>query len=279
MSQNHGQQRRVRTSRQWISYFQLNADRQPDIPWEAGRSLTPDQRAAVLPSLRAWQLGETSDGRHLLAAARDYSLRVNDPDFVDAVRLFICEEQRHGRNLGRFLDIEGVQRARSDWGDTLFRKFRYALPTMEVWATPVVMVETHAMIYYNALRRATDSPILRAVCRQILIDEVPHLEFQCQRLAILHRQRSKLLRTVTMALHRIIFLGITLAIWAGHRRALQAGGYSLGRFWRSAWGRMNAQWRAMNPQAYRWVDTSSHESPIDSAITSPGLEKSLPRHS
>jgi hypothetical protein len=71
-------------------------------------------------------------------------------------------------------------------------------------------------------------------------------------LAILHQHRPRVLRAATLALHRVLFAGVTLAIWAGHRRALRAGGYSFWRFWRTAWGKMGQAWRTMDPRRYRW---------------------------
>ena len=208
--------------------------------------------AEIAASLRGWQLGETSDGAHLLAAARVYAEQIGDPAFPDAALLFIREEQRHGADLGRCLDLAGVPRARKNWGDSCFRAFRYIYSSMEFWATPVVMVKTHVMIYYAALRRATDSPVLRTVCAQILADEVPHLRFQCERLAILHRDRTALGYALTMLLHRIFFTGITLAVWTGHARAFRAGGIGFPKFWKSAWAKMRRCWRQMDPQRYRW---------------------------
>lgn len=253
--QSHGSllTRPFTTSAEWIAYFLDNADNRLDIPWDLGADATPEELAAIVPSLRGWQLGETSDGSHLLAAARNYAAKVADPEFVGAVCLFIAEEQRHGNDLGRFLDLAGAERATFDWGDWMFRTIRYFLPTMEVWATPVVMVETHALIYYNALRHATGSKVLRRICEQILRDEIPHIRFQCERLAILHRNRPRWLRAITMILHRIFFAGITLAVWAGHRQALKAGGYPFPRFWHSAWVKMNHAWRMMDPKKYRWT--------------------------
>jgi hypothetical protein len=244
----------VRSSSEWVAYFEQNAAELRPIPWESGAGVTDAELSAIAASLRGWQLGETSDGSHLVAAARHYASAIGDSDFIDAVGLFVAEEQRHGGSLGRFLDLAGVERASSDWGDALFRAVRYALPRMEVWATPVVMVETHAMVYYNAVRRATRSPVLRAICEQILADEVAHIRFQCERLAVLHRRRPWWLRKLTMGLHRLMFAGITLAVWAGHRRALRAGGYDFGRFWRAVWCKMQFAWRAMSPDAYRWAE-------------------------
>jgi hypothetical protein len=250
----------ITSSAQWIEYFLDNARRQHEIRWELGLGAATEELAAIVPSLRGWQLGETSDGRHLLAAARNYAAQVGDPGFVDAVRLFIAEEQRHGECLGQFLDLAQVARATSDWGDSLFRATRYFLPSMEVWVTPVVMVETHAMVYYNAIRRATKSVLLRLLCEQILRDEVAHIRFQCERLAILHRRRAKWMLALVMAGHRILFAAITMAIWFGHRRAIRAGGYSFPRFWRSTWAKMRFAWQIMSPHAYSWADDAHRSS-------------------
>jgi hypothetical protein len=261
----------VRASRDWVAHFERNAAAVRPVPWDLGAAVTDAELAAIAPSLRGWQLGETSDGSHLLAAATHYAKTIGDPEFVEAVRLFIAEEQRHGAALGRFLDLAGVSRARSDWGDSLFRRVRYALPRMEIWATPVVMVETHALVYYNALRHATASPVLRAICGQILADEIPHIRFQCERLAILHRHRSRWARWLTIRFQRLFFAAITLAVWVGHRRALRAGGYGFGRFWRTVWRKMNVAWRAMAPEAYAWPTISERIDPSIPKFVSHGF--------
>jgi hypothetical protein len=243
----------VRTSAEWVAYFRANAEDLLPVPWEAGAGVSPEELAEIVDSLKAWQLGETSDGARLLRTAEKHAARVGDPGFVDAVRLFIAEEQRHGEALGQFLDAAGVPRATRNLGDSLFRAFRHFLTQMEVWATVVVIIEVHAMLYYAAIRRATGSEVLRCICRQILRDEVPHIRFQCERLATIHRRRWRALRWLTAGVQRVLFVGITLAVWADHRRALRAGGLTFGRFWRHARAQMGRAWRLMKPEAYRWA--------------------------
>jgi hypothetical protein len=114
------------------------------------------------------------------------------------------------------------------------------------------MAETHALLYYNAIRQATGCPLLRKICEQLLSDEVPHIRMQCERIAILQRNRPALVRSVTMLLQRVFFLGVTLAIWVGHRRALRAGGYGFARFWSVAWRKMEHAWKLMDPRMYQW---------------------------
>jgi hypothetical protein len=246
----------VWTSAEWTAYFRSNRDNLLDVPWEAGAGVTPEELAEIVDSLRAWQLGETSDGSRLLKTARAHADRIGDPGFVDAIELFIAEEQRHGEELGKFLDAAGVPRAKRDLGDSLFRVFRHFMMRMEVWASVVVIIEVHALLYYAAIRRATRSPLLRRICEQILRDEVPHIRFQCERLAIIRRRRGRVHRALTAAAQRVLFVGITAAVWVGHRRALRAGGFTFRRFWRGAWAQMGQAWRAMNPNAYRWAIAS-----------------------
>jgi hypothetical protein len=245
------------TTAVWVAYFRTNAAAGRRIPWDAGAEVTAEERAAIGRSLQAWQLGETSEGRHLRAAAARFAQQIGDADYPAAIDLFIREEQRHGEMLGRFLDLADIGRVQADWGDRLFRAARYWLTNMEVWTTPVVMVEVLAMVYYNALRRATASPVLRTICTQILADEVPHVRFQCERLAHILRARPRLGFQLTMLAQRLGFVLVVLLVWLGHRRALRAGGYGWRRYWRAAWDRMRAAWRRMDPRGYAWDDYSN----------------------
>ncbi len=242
------------TSAQWHEHYHKNAAALLDVPWDLGAEITASERRSVGKSLSAWQLGGTSDGRHLMKAARRYGEQQDDPFFSAAVGLFIEEEQRHGADLGRFLDLAGIPRIARNWGDALFRACRYAIPSMEIWVTVVIMVETLALIYYRAVRDATGSKVLRRICDQSLRDEVHHIRFQYERLAILHRRRPSWLLRATLRLHRWLFGAVAFAVWAGHRRALAAGGFDFRTYWRSAWMRMEYAWRRMAPARYRWQE-------------------------
>ena len=166
------------------------------------------------------------------------------------MRLFIAEEQFHGAVLGRWLDLAGIPRARHNWGDTCFRFLRHAWPALEFWVTPVIMIETLAMIYYRAILRATDSPVLRAICARILADEVPHIRFQRERLLRILQRRGFLLRRATLLLHRGFFTGVAVAVWVSHGPALEAGGYPFRKYWRVAWTRMRRVWQKMDPEQF-----------------------------
>jgi hypothetical protein len=236
----------------WYVYFLKNARRCRPIPWEKGVEASPAELSAICRSLQSWQRGETSEGNHLRALSARYAARIGDSDYPAAINLFIREEQRHGALLGRFLDLAGAGQVSSDWGDFLFRAARKALTSIEVWTTPVVMIETLAVVYYDAIRRATGSAVLRTICAQILADEIPHLRFQCERLANLFRRRRRPALVATTLAHRVFFLAMVLLVWTGHRRGLRAGGRTFRSYWRCAWTKMNVCWRLMDPARYDW---------------------------
>lgn len=252
---------RRRTSVEWIEYYRANLPAWDHVDWQApawddrpGASLA--DCLPLIRSLQAWQLGETSEAKQLKAAAKRYAFASGDYDFIEAMDYFIREEQRHGEALGRFLDAAGAERLRRDWGDSLFRFARHSLATIEMWTTVVVMIETLAMVYYAAVRRAMPSPLCRAICTQILRDEVPHLRFQTERLASFYDERRPWLYKLTMLGHRVLFAVMATTVWIAHRRMFTAGGHTLRTYWSQAWRRMARGWQAMEPRR-AWL--SAHE--------------------
>ena len=55
------------TSQKWIAYFESNATQQR-VNWNLLPEISQTEINIILSSLQAWQLGETSDGMHLLHA-------------------------------------------------------------------------------------------------------------------------------------------------------------------------------------------------------------------
>lgn len=245
---------RVWTSEQWLAHFRSNAEIGKPIPWELGAGVTAEELAGIGRSLQAWQRGESSDGNHLRSVTTGYAEQSGDAVYPEVIELFIREEQRHSALMGRFLDLAGLGRVESDWGDRLFRGLRYRSRDLASWATPVIVVEVLALVYFDALRHATASPVLRVICGQILSDEVAHVRFQCERFALIFHQRSWLYRRRTLLWQRILFFSAVLAVWIGHRQTLRAGGYGWVRFWALAWKAMRRAWKLMRPNRYSWSD-------------------------
>src|SRR5215218_3557835 len=75
----------------WVQYFRFNAKALLSIPWSEGLYFTDETRAAIASSVQEFQLGESSEGKHLLACARRHAAETGDPAYVEALGLFIAE--------------------------------------------------------------------------------------------------------------------------------------------------------------------------------------------
>lgn len=213
----------MQTSKNWIEHYKINAAKQR-INWSLEPTATDREIAAILPSLQAWQLAETSDGENLIRAATRHAWRVGDDHYVAAVRLFIKEEQKHGENLGLYLDAIGEQRIKKDWGDSLFRKARHVNTSMESFTLAVLVVESTAQIFYQALKDATSCELLKQICTDILIDEAYHIIFQTERLAIVYDTRSNFGKLWRRWFYQGFFYGTAMVVWFAHQKLFKAGG-------------------------------------------------------
>lgn len=213
----------MKTSNFWIGHFTQNALQQR-INWNTASAITPAEIEIILPSLQAWQLGETSEGKQLIAAAEKYARNTKDPEYVDAIKLFIKEEQKHGNNLGRYLDLIGMPRIKKDWGDTLFRRVRHLNTSMEMWTLAVIVVESTAQIFYEALRDATGCDLLKQVCTDILIDEEHHITFQTERLSLIFSNLLPFKRAWRRLFYKLFFDATSTLVWLTHKTLFKAGG-------------------------------------------------------
>lgn len=221
----------MHNSEYWVRYFSQNLQQQR-IDWDIFPCLTITERQNILKSLQAWQLGETSDGSNLIKAANKYAKKLNDEKYVDAIKLFIKEEQKHGSNLGKYLDLIGEKRIKKNWGDSLFRKFRGLYTDMEFWTIAIITVEGAAQIFYQCLKDATNCKLLKQICTDILIDEAPHITFQIERLTTIFHQKNKLIKFLTYQYYYIFYFSTSLVVWFAHKKLFKAGGVDFQRYWK-----------------------------------------------
>lgn len=221
----------IHTSLFWITHYKNNST-QKRVDWSIKPNITKSEKENILYSLKAWQLGETSDGSHLLAATKKYANKYANDDYVEAIKLFIKEEQKHGKNLGLYIDSIGEQRTKKDWGDSLFRKLRYFNTSMELWTITVIIVESAAQVFYQALHDATNCKLLKSICNDILIDEAHHIKFQNERLFTIFYKKGFYQKAFAVTWYCILFFGTIHAVWIGHKKALKAGGVNKKEFMR-----------------------------------------------
>ncbi len=235
-----------RDSAAWLEYFQTNNNELLKIPWEAGAELSGAERTATAKSVQIFQLGERSEGKHLSKSARRYAERTGDYAYYEAMVLFIKEEQRHARDLGRFMTLNGIPIIKKTPTDSVFRWLRH-LADLEMSVAVLVCAEIIAQVYYPALQKATGSRILGRLCDQIISDEDDHVAFQSQRLAILRRDRTRLHIRWIHALYRRFFWCTAGVVWLGHRPVFTAAGLSMADYFRECDRRLNAAIMYMDP--------------------------------
>jgi hypothetical protein len=262
------------SSDRWCAYFRANAQNLMTLPWKRGAEWTEPEKAALAASLQDFQLGESSEGRHLLARARNYADAANDPAYAHAMQMFIREEQRHARVLGEFLMLAEVPLLARTRLDSIFRWLRHRAG-LALTITVLLTAEMIGTAYYQAVRRASRSKLLRRICDQLLRDEVQHTRFHAERLAIIRRGRSRLRNAWSRLWHRVLFGGSCVAVWIKHRRALRAGGLGLFSFWKRCWREMRKMRRLMDPRSYRFPAaeerSEAEETPtyVEAAISRP----------
>jgi|SRR5208282_5091427 len=216
------------SSLDWLSYFTLNS-LEPPLPWKDAGPLSPGERALVARSIQQFQLGENSEGRGLLRRAREFGAPSGDAHFPEVVALFIQEEQRHSRMLARFLDLNSVPCLGRHWVDSVFRRIR-ALAGLELCMRVLATAEVIAVPYYTALGKATSSPLLSAICTNILADEAAHLAFQEFVFALVAQGRAGWRQQAVGALHSLFLRGTALVVWLEHKSVLRAAYDSFGAF-------------------------------------------------
>lgn len=217
----------------WYRHFCQNRDGPCTLPWRDAYRLSIAERRLVARSIQQFQLGEWARGRGLVRRASAHSVFAADSRFLPSLELFIAEEQGHSRVLGQFLDREGIPRLTSHWLDRIFRRLR-KLAGLEACATVLVTAEVLAIPFYQALRDATRSPLLRSICVRILCDEAAHLNYQALTLGLIHRPLSRRARAIRSRLHSVLFQCTAALLWQQHHKLFRVAGWDSHRFWREA---------------------------------------------
>lgn len=219
----------MKTSSQWLEHFKQNSKHQR-VDWSISPRLDNSTKKALLYSLKAWQKGETSEGEHLKIAARKYAQETDDLVYVRAIELFIKEEQKHGENLGRYIDALGEKRVDFDLGDQVFRYVRGWNKSITSWTMAVIIIEQAAQLFYQALKDAAQCPLMDDICTDILIDEAYHIDFQNERLALIMSRKHPFWRAQYLFVFKVLFEVTYRTIWFAHSKAFKQGSINKTKF-------------------------------------------------
>ena len=207
----------------WLAYFQQNRLDRVEPDWDSPAPAALPGARLLADSLSHFQLGESGEGRFLLAEARrSYP---DDVAYCAALDLFIKDEQEHARLLEGLVRRFHGRLITRHWTHSLFRLLRRAVGVnFEIQV--LVIAELVGTAYYRLLRRHVADPVLAQVCDLVLRDEVRHIEFHRDRFAADQRAWLPLERAAWAAQFQAFFLGAASVAWVDHGHALGAVGSS-----------------------------------------------------
>ena len=220
-----------RQVRSWSDDFAAHADQHALVRLAAADGLTDDDKAVLGRSIAIFQLGESGTGEHLIAAAR--TVGVGDR-YVEALGLFIKEEQEHARLLSLVLEAIGQATRSRHWSDQLFVFIR-RLKSLRTEVLTLLVAELIALRYYSALRDGVASPSLAAVFGRIHADEIRHVEFHAETFAPLLRAWLTPIRWMVRVLWNTLVTGTSVLVAIDHRRALRLAGVGIREFVADVW--------------------------------------------
>ena len=208
---------------EWLEFFRENDKHRLQIDFSQETTLSDDTKALILPSISAFQVGEHSDGLHLLKAAEAFASLFDEPAYPNVMKLFIKEENFHSSYLGEFMRYHDLPLRKSNFLDRTFRRLRKRADIRSEVVT-LVTAEIVALSYYSALSDATDSPALKRICTQMLHDELPHVIFQSYTIG--HFKQSRWLKFKRHFLMR----ATTRAVWTAYGNVFRAAGWTYSKF-------------------------------------------------
>lgn len=218
---------------QWVCYFKENKLNLHKLDWNDPYQLTTYEYQTIYKSIQQFQIGESSEGKFLMGSAKRYLSKENDKFYLQALILFIQEEQRHAKQLSLFMEKEHIPTIKKHWIDQVFRKLR-RFANLEQSITVLLTAEIIATVYYDAIRHVTKSKILIDICQQILSDEAKHVEFQSVTLSEISNNRSFALNIAIKLIREILLFGTLMIVWLYHKKVFKAGGYTFFRYVRCA---------------------------------------------
>ncbi|MEZ4686723.1 MAG: ferritin-like domain-containing protein [Bacteroidia bacterium] len=242
----------------WARYFTINAETPVSIDWKDEYLLSLEEYDRIYTSIRIFQRGEYSEGKHLMAKARKAVERGAPASYIDALTLFIREEQRHAMILGRFMKYQRMPVIRQHWVDDVFRGLRRPLG-LAGSILVLTVAEMVALAYYKALREATDSQILKRICDQIMWDEPHHLRFQASGLRMCLKEKPRWWAPLGRFTQRFLLAGTLPLVWFQHRDVFRSGGYRFAQLWKESFEALQDMWEFqpadIPTEKYQWLAT------------------------
>lgn len=220
----------------WLADFEFHEGQHAKVTTSGMWTLAPVVERGLRTSLPQFQLGEMGTGAHLLSAAE----KVGDEDYVEALRLFVREEQEHARLLAlvcQHLEIDMLQK---HWTDGVFQVTR-KVAGLRAEVLMLLVAEIVAVRYYKILSEGVGDHVLSRIFARIQADEVRHLEFHAATLPQHIDHWPTPLRHVARAIWVTALVGTSAVVAWDHRKVLRACGSGPARFFREMLGLIRSQ--------------------------------------
>jgi hypothetical protein len=211
----------------WVRYYEQNKSNRPEPKWGLPSPLDLTAERILARSLSHFQLGETGEGKFLIAQAR--AQLPDDVAYHQALELFVAEEGEHARLLKRLVTRFHGKTIRHHWTHTLFRLVRRALG-FKFEIQLLVTAELVGTAYYRILQARMCDPVLEEMCDLILKDEAQHVDFHADWFGDYQSRLLPLEREIWNAQFQLLFTAATAVAWVDHRECLKGTGASRAQF-------------------------------------------------
>lgn len=202
----------------WAKHFRKNAGRPYPIVQEQVIGFIPQKRLPVAKSLAIFQLGEAGEGR----IAKDID-HVNiygvDPNYREALKLFVKEEGRHARILGDCVRALRGDLIESNWTEKLFHFGRRLLGT-RLKLMVLLVAEVIGICFYKKIAEKIPFGSVKNALLHIAEDEEKHLIFHCTFFKI--RLKNPVTRFLFKILWRFLSFAACISVLMDHRKTFKA---------------------------------------------------------
>ncbi|TGN02891.1 sugar transferase [Leptospira dzoumogneensis] len=202
----------------WVKHFRKNADRPYPIVQEQVIGFIPQKRLPVAKSLAIFQLGEAGEGR----IAKDID-HVNiygvDPNYREALKLFVKEEGRHARILGDCVRALRGELIQNNWTEKLFHFGRRLLGT-RLKLMVLLVAEVIGICFYKKIAEKIPFGSVKNALLHIAEDEEKHLIFHCTFFKI--RLKNPITRFLFKIIWRFLSFAACISVLMDHRKTFKA---------------------------------------------------------
>ncbi|MGJ4745306.1 sugar transferase [Leptospira sp. SA-E8] len=202
----------------WAKHFRKNADRPYPIVQEQVIGFIPQKRLPVAKSLAIFQLGEAGEGR--IAKDIDHiNIYGVDPNYREALKLFVKEEGRHARILGDCVRALRGELIQSNWTEKLFHFGRRLLGT-RLKLMVLLVAEVIGICFYKKIAEKIPFGSVKNALLHIAEDEEKHLIFHCTFFKI--RLKNPITKFLFKIMWRFLSFAACVSVLMDHRKTFKA---------------------------------------------------------